>query len=82
MVELFAVDIRQIAPRAEELLPLLDEERQARVRAYGGTDDALRSLAAGLLLYDAFGESARGVKCEHGEHGKRGKPLSFRPSPV
>ena len=71
MVELFAADIRQIAPRAEELLPLLDEERQSRVRAYGATDDALRSLAAGLLLYDAFGESARGARYEH---GKRGKP--------
>lgn len=71
MVELFAADIRLIAPRAEELLPLLDEERQSRVRAYGATDDALRSLAAGLLLYYAFGESARGVMREH---GKRGKP--------
>ena len=71
MVELFAADIRQIAPRAEELIPLLDEERQNRVRAYGKTDDALRSLAAGLLLCDAFGESARGALYEH---GKRGKP--------
>ena len=71
MVELFAADIRQIAPRVNELLPLLDEERQKRVRAYGATDDALRSLAAGLLLYDAFGESAR---CARYEHGKRGKP--------
>lgn len=71
MVELFAADIRQIAPRAEKLIPLLDEERQNRVRRLGGSPDALRSLAAGLLLYDAFGEKARSAQFVH---GKRGKP--------
>lgn len=72
MVELFAADIRQIAPKADELILLLDEERQKRVRSYGSTRDALRCLAAGLLLYDAFGERARNT---HFEHGKRGKPF-------
>lgn len=71
MVELFAADIRQIAPRAGELIGLLDEERQARVRRLGTSPDALRSLAAGLLLYDAFGESAKNATFAH---GKRGKP--------
>jgi 4'-phosphopantetheinyl transferase len=71
LVELFAADIRQIQPRANQLVRLLDEERQARVRRLGTSADALRSLAAGLLLYDAFGEHAREVKFAH---GKRGKP--------
>ena len=72
MVELFAADIRQIAPRADELILLLDEERQKRVRSYGASKEALRCLAAGLLLYDAFGDRARNA---HFEHGKRGKPF-------
>ncbi len=71
MVELFAADIRQIQPRADQLIHLLDEERQARVRRLSASDDALRSLAAGLLLYDAFGENARNATFVH---GKRGKP--------
>lgn len=72
MVELFAADIRQIAPKADELILLLDEERQKRVRSYGSSRDALRCLAAGLLLYSVFGERARSA---HFEHGKRGKPF-------
>jgi 4'-phosphopantetheinyl transferase len=72
VVELFAADIKQIAPKADELILLLDEERQKRVRSYGSSRDALRCLAAGLLLYDAFGERARNA---HFEHGKRGKPF-------
>lgn len=72
MVELFAADIRQIAPKSEELILLLDEERQKRVRSYGSSRDALRCLAAGLLLYGAFGERARNA---HFEHGNRGKPF-------
>ena len=71
MVELFAADIKQIEPNALSLLTLLDEERQARVRMLGGSVAALRSLAAGLLLYSAFGESTR---LSRFEHGKRGKP--------
>ena len=71
MVELFAADIRQIAPRAEELVALLDLERQARVRAFGDSRSALLTLAAGLLLYAIFGEQA---KSAHFERGRRGKP--------
>lgn len=71
MVELFAADVRQIAPKAKELIHLLDEERQARVRALGESNSALLSLAAGLLLYDAFGEGLRSARYER---GKRGKP--------
>ncbi|MEN6635603.1 MAG: 4'-phosphopantetheinyl transferase superfamily protein [Clostridiaceae bacterium] len=71
MVELFAADINQIAPRAHHLVSLLDEERQARVRAFGESRSALLTLAAGLLLYDIFGERTRTV---HFERGKRGKP--------
>ena len=72
MVELFAANIKQIAPKADELILLLDKERQKRVRSYGSSRDALRCLAAGLLLYGAFGERARNA---HFEHGKRGKPF-------
>lgn len=71
MVELFAADINQIAPRAQYLISLLDEERQARVRAFGESHSALLTLAAGLLLYDIFGER---TKTTHFERGKRGKP--------
>lgn len=71
MVQLIAADINQIAPKAQELVSLLDEERQARVRAFGNSHSALLTLAAGLLLYDAFGEGARHAKFEH---NKRGKP--------
>lgn len=71
MVELFAADINQIAPHAHHLISLLDEERQARVRAFGESRSALLTLAAGLLLYDIFGEHAR---TSHFERGKRGKP--------
>ena len=71
LVELFAADINQIAPRAQHLISLLDEERQARVRAFGESRSALLTLAAGLLLYDIFGE---GTKSAHFERGKRGKP--------
>ncbi len=71
LVELFAVDINQIAPRAHHLIGLLDEERQARVRAFGDSHRALLTLAAGLLLYDIYGECARTA---HFERGKRGKP--------
>lgn len=70
MVELFAADIRQIAPRARELIALLDAERQARVRAFGDSRSAFLTLAAGLLLYAVFGEQTR----SHFERGKRGKP--------
>ncbi|MEA4870044.1 MAG: 4'-phosphopantetheinyl transferase superfamily protein [Christensenella sp.] len=71
MVELFAANIHQIAPKSQELLALLDEERQARVRALGSSRDALLSLAAGLLLYGVFGEAAQHARYER---GKRGKP--------
>ena len=71
MVELFAADINQIAPRAHHLISLLDEERQARVRSFGESRSALLTLAAGLLLYDIFGERTRTA---HFERGKRGKP--------
>ena len=71
MVELFAANIHQIAPKRHELLALLDEERQARVRALGSSRDALLSLAAGLLLYGVFGEAAQHARFER---GKRGKP--------
>ncbi len=70
MVELFAADIRQIAPRAQALLPLLDEERRARVRAFGDSRSALLTLAAGLLLYEAFGERVRRAPFERGARGK------------
>jgi len=70
LVELTAADIRQIAPRADELIRLLDAERQSRVRALGASDEALRSLAAGLLLHDAFGEAASRGRFVRGEHGK------------
>lgn len=70
MVELFVADIRQIAPRAEALVRLLDAERQARVRAFGGSAEALRSLAAGLLLHHVFGEESRGGRYELGGRGK------------
>ena len=71
LVELYAADINQIAPRAHHLIGLLDEERQSRVRAFGDSRSALLTLAAGLLLYDIFGERARTA---HFERGKRGKP--------
>ena len=71
LVELFAADINQIAPCAHHLICLLDEERQARVRAFGESRSALLTLAAGLLLYDIFGERTRTA---HFERGKRGKP--------
>ncbi len=71
MVELFAADIKQIEPNALSLMNLLDEERQARVRTLGSSVAALRSLAAGLLLYHAFGENTRVSRFEH---NKRGKP--------
>ena len=50
MVKLIAADIRQIEPRAQELVALLDKDRQARVHAFQNTRSALLSLAAGLLL--------------------------------
>jgi 4'-phosphopantetheinyl transferase len=75
LIELFAADIRQIAPRADKLVRLLDEKRQTRVRAYGDSDNALRSLAAGLLLYDVFGEAARNTRFVHGRRGKPSLPL-------
>ncbi|NTU77678.1 MAG: 4'-phosphopantetheinyl transferase superfamily protein [Alphaproteobacteria bacterium] len=71
MVELFAADIHQIALRAHELIALLDQERQARVRAFGDSRSALQTLAAGLLLYAVFGEQTRS---SHFERGRRGKP--------
>ncbi len=69
MVELYAADIRQIAPRAQDLIALLDAERQSRVRAFGESRSALLTLAAGLLLYAVFGQT-RG----RFERGNRGKP--------
>jgi len=68
LVELFAADIRQIAPHASELFSRVEPERQARVRAFRASDDALRCLAAGLLLADAFGDDAQIVR------DARGKP--------
>lgn len=70
LVELFAADINQIAPRAAQLIALLDEERQARVRAFGDSRSALRTLAAGLLLYSVFGERTRRVPLIRGRRGK------------
>lgn len=70
LVELFAADIRQIAPNAEKLIPLLNVERQNRIRRLAGSSDALRSLAAGLLLYDAFGEKARNARFVRDRRGK------------
>ena len=71
MVELFATDIRQIAPRARELIALVEPERQARIRAFGDSRSALLTLAGGLLLYAIFGEQTRIARFER---GKRGKP--------
>jgi len=70
LVELFAADIRQIAPDAEKLIPLLDEERQERVRAFGASRSGLLSLAAGLLIYSVFGEGARSARYVYGTRGK------------
>lgn len=70
LVELFAANIHQIAPRAEELIALLDAERQARVRAFGDSRSALLTLAAGLLLYAIFGEQTRSSRFERGRRGK------------
>ena len=72
MIELFAANIHQIAPRAGELAALVDPERQARVRAFGESRSGLRTLAAGLLLYAVFGgETSR----PQFERGRRGKPV-------
>ena len=70
MVELFAANIHQIAPRAEQLISLVDQERQARVRAFGDSRSGLLTLAAGLLLYAIFGEQASHAQFERGRHGK------------
>ncbi len=70
MVELFAANIHQIAPRAEELIALIDQERQARVRAFGDSRSGLLTLAAGLLLYAIFGEQASHAQFERGRRGK------------
>ena len=70
MVELFATDIRQIAPRAGELIALVEPERQARIRAFGDSRSALLTLAAGLLLYAIFGEQTRFSRFERGRRGK------------
>jgi 4'-phosphopantetheinyl transferase len=70
LVELFAANIHQIAPRAEELVALLDAERQARVRSFGDSRSALLTLAAGLLLYAVFGEQTRHSRFERGRRGK------------
>ena len=67
MVELFAANIRQFSSHAESLIPRLAPERQARVRALGDSDAALRSLAGGLLLLDAFGAHARFVRDKGGK---------------
>ena len=71
MIELFAADIRQIAPKAESLVRLLDAERQERVRSLGSSSGALRCLAAGLLLYHVFGPRIRDA---HFSRGTLGKP--------
>ena len=74
MVELFVANIQQIAPKAESLISLLDEERQARVLAFGRSAEALRRLAAGLLLHRVFGENTRQAKIERGSRGKPSLP--------
>lgn len=81
MVELYAANIQQIAPKAQSLVVQLDEARQARIRAFGGSNEALRSLAAGLLLCHAFGDEAKGARFERGGRGKpslpNGKPFNL-----
>lgn len=81
LVELYAANIQQIAPSAESLICLLDEDRQARVRAFGGSNEALRRLAAGLLLYRVFGDGTRDTLFERGRRGKpslpNGKPFNL-----
>lgn len=74
MVELFAANIQQIAPNADSLVCLLDEERQARVRAFGNSAEALRTLAAGLLLHRVFGDGTRRSRFERGQRGKPSLP--------
>jgi len=74
LVELFVANIQQIAPKAESLVTLLDEERQARVRAFGRSAEALRRLAAGLLLHRVFGDDTRQAKIERGNRGKPSLP--------
>lgn len=71
LIELYAADIRQIAPKAESLVRLLDDERQERVRSLGNSNGALRCLAAGLLLYHVFGPRIRDA---HFSRGTLGKP--------
>ena len=78
MVELFAANIHQIAPHAGELIALVDQERQARVRAFGDSRSGLLTLAAGLLLYAIFGEQ---TSRSHFERGRRGKPILADHSP-
>jgi len=70
LVKLYAADIRQIAPNASSLVRLLDDERQTRVRALGDSSGALRCLAAGLLLYHAFGERIHAARFSRGTLGK------------
>ena len=74
LVELFAASIQQIAPNADSLVCLLDDERQARVRAFGTSSEALRRLAAGLLLHRVFGDGTRQSRFERGNRGKPSLP--------
>lgn len=76
MVSLYAIDIRDVAPDAERLISLVDEERAAHIRAIGVQHDAaLRSLAAGLLIRHAFGPVKRLLREQHGRPYLPDKPF-------
>ena len=66
-IRLYGIDIARVRPRREALLSRVDKERRARVLRLGQTDEALRSLAAGLLLSAVLGRDDPPRRTEYGK---------------
>jgi 4'-phosphopantetheinyl transferase len=76
MLKVYLMDIEPLLDEAvfEEKLRLVRPERQERIAKFRAREDRCRSLAAGLLLKEAFEEA--GISYEKAEvsYGKNGKP--------
>lgn len=67
---LFSTDIRVLEFRTERWIERLTPERRAKMERYHGREDRLRSLAAGLLLQNAFGNRTASIR-----RNRFGKPF-------
>jgi 4'-phosphopantetheinyl transferase len=79
MLKIYRMNIEPLLDEAvfEEKLRLVRPERQERIAKFRSVEDRCRSLAAGLLLKEAFKEAGISYEKAQISYGKNGKPYLF-----